>query len=196
MTVAEAVEWAGAALRERARETEWLGLVSLGVIAFVAGYIVVGALTFVGTPPTEGVGVVGALLTIGFAFYASHGVLLTSGSGQVFDFFAGGAADVPTVAYRAVPVLVLFGTGVYVQWHYGRADLDPLGTALNVLGVTAGYVLMAALGTFVFVTSTLGGEPVTFPLVPTVLLATLYALAFGVIGAALGATIDTWRKFR
>lgn len=196
MTVAETVEWAGAALRERGRETAWVGLLSLGIIAFVAGYVLVGALTFVGRPPTAGGGIAGAFLTIGLAFLASHGLLLVSTSGQQFDILASGAVEVSPITYRAVPVLVLAGIGLYVQWQYGRADLDPLGLALNVVGVTIGYVLMAALGTFVFVTTTRGGAPVAFPLVPTVVITTLYALALGVVGAAVGASIDTWRKFR
>jgi hypothetical protein len=196
VTVADTVAWAGAALRRRARDTQWLSLASLGIIGFVAGYVLVGVLSFVGTPPTAGVGLVGALLTIGIAFLTSHGLLLVSSSGDTFDILAAGAGGVPPIAYRAVPVFVLVGLGLYVQWHFGRADLDPLGTALNVVGLTAGYVVMAALATFVFVTTTNRGEPVAFPLLPTVILTALYALAFGVIGAALGAAIDRWRALR
>jgi len=196
VTVADTVAWAGAALRRRARDTQWLSLASLGIIGFVAGYVLVGVLSFVGTPPTAGVGLVGALLTIGIAFLTSHGLLLVSSSGDTFDILAAGAGGLPPIAYRAVPVLVLVGLGFYVQWHFARADLDPLGTALNVVGLTAGYVVMAALATFVFVTTTNRGEPVAFPLMPTVIITALYALAFGVIGAALGAAIDRWRALR
>jgi hypothetical protein len=196
VTVADTVAWAGAALRRRARDTQWLSLASLGIIGFVAGYVLVGVLSFVGTPPTAGVGLVGALLTIGIAFLTSHGLLLVSSSGDTFDILAAGAGGVPPIAYRAVPVLVLVGLGLYVQWHFARADLDPLGTALHVVGLTAGYVVMAALATFVFVTTTNRGEPVAFPLLPTVIITALYALAFGVIGAALGAAIDRWRALR
>ena len=116
--------------------------------------------------------------------------------GDTFDILAPGAEGVPPIAYRAVPVLVLVGLGFSVQWHFARSDRDPLGTALNVVGLTAGYVVMAALATFVFVTTTNRGEPVAFPLLPTVILTALYALAFGVIGAALGAAIDRWRALR
>jgi hypothetical protein len=196
VTVADTVAWAGAALRRRARDTQWLSLASLGIIGFVAGYVLVGVLSFVGTPPTAGVGFVGALLTIGIAFLTSHGLLLVSSSGDTFDILAAGAGGVPPIAYRAVPVFVLVGLGLYVQWHFARSDLDPLGTALNAVGLTAGYVVMAALATFVFVTTTNRGEPVAFPLLPTVIITALYALAFGVIGAALGAAIDRWRALR
>jgi len=196
VTVADTVAWAGAALRRRARDTQWLSLASLGIIGFVAGYVLVGVLSFVGTPPTAGVGLVGALLTIGIAFLTSHGLLLVSSSGDTFDILAAGAGGVPPIAYRAVPVLVLVGLGFSVQWHFARSDRDPLGTALNVVGLTAGYVVMAALATVVFVTTTNRGEPVAFPLMPTVIITALYALAFGVIGAALGAAIDRWRALR
>lgn len=196
MTLADTVDWLVQTGRRRVRRTEWLGLGALGIIAFVAGYVATGALTFVGTPPTDGVGIVGALITIGFAFYAGHTLVPVSTSGQQFEILSAGGNEVPIAAYYAVPILVLFGVGLYVRWEFGRPGFDPLGSLLNVIGVGVGYVLMAAVGTFVFVTSTNAGEAVAFPVDDAILVTSLYVFAFGVLGAALASIVDSWRRMR
>jgi|GEM_PF-1784117 len=181
--VAEEVE-------ERLRETNWLAAFVLGAGAFVVGLLLT-AILVVGVGESPQGGLQGVVLLVGFAFYAANLVRIDIGDGILVDFFAGVSnTSVPLEVYYAVPMVVLLAAGFLVVDRYATRSVDPIGTAMQVAGIAVGYLAVALLGTFVFVTPTVTGGSAS--LVVTDVL--LFGLAFPLVFATLGAAIATVRE--
>jgi hypothetical protein len=181
----------GGGFAQRVRETNWIALVSLGIVSFVLGMIFTGLLIVLfGRQP--GGGLYGIFLLVGFTFYAGHLVNLVTESGVQFGFFGGveGTA-VPLEAYYAVPIIVLLGAGVLATHRLATRAVDPLQIGLHVAGIALGYALMAVLGSFTLVTENVMGETVTVATEQ----ALLYGLLFPLIFATLGAAFESARRY-
>lgn len=171
-----------------------LGGIGVGVVAFVVGYGATGAVAFVGQWPTQ-TGIVGALKTIGFAFYSAHNVRVGISTGGSFDFLGAlTSPDVPIAVYYAIPILVLLAAGVLVTRRDHGSPLDPVAVGATAASIAAGYVVVAVLGRFVFVSGTLTGGTASLVLVDTVLFYTLYPLVFATIGGALSLSLAWYRS--
>ena len=169
--------------------------VALGVGAFVVNYI----LTFVFVM-LDGADMSGASSwkVVGMVLFNAHQVSLEISSAVISGSMnlltgdlAGGntalGATVPTIVYQLVPVLVLIGFGFFVAQNVRAAD--PVTGALAGATITAGYVLLAVVGVFLFSVSQQGSSVGPSVVMGIVLAGIVYPLVAGAIGgAAAGAS--------
>ena len=169
--------------------------VALGVGAFVINYII----TFVFVV-LDGADLSGASSwkVVGMVLFNAHQVSLEISSSVIsgsMNLLTGGmmasqtalGSTVPTIVYQIVPILVLIGFGFFVAQSARAAD--PVTGALAGATITAGYVLLAVVGVFLFNVSQQGASMGPSVLMGIVLAGIVYPLVTGAIGgAAAGAS--------
>lgn len=185
-----------AGLRTRLARVDWPRAIAIGILTFPAG--LVATVVLVALDDARAVDIVGTLILAGFVFYSSLNVGADLSGGGQLDFLAVMANHatpppvVPIVVFYAIPVFLLVGVGglTYVRLLGGR--LDPIETALAVVGLAIGFGAMAVLGSFVFVSATVAGETARIALSEAAFFGILYPLVFGLLGASLVQIVDTF----
>lgn len=161
----------------------------LGGAAYVLNYLIM--YLFAAIDGVEGTAEIGTWKFIGWIFYGSHMVdLEASALGQtqsygVFDDASGAeglTSTIPEVVYYLAPVVVLLGAG-YVLYQRTNVSLNTEAAAGLGATVAAGYIVLAAVGTFLFEFSS-SGVTIAPKLTPAIALAGLaYPLVLGAVGA-------------
>lgn len=186
-----------AGLRRRLGTVDWRTAIAIGILAFPAGLL--ATVVLVALDDARAVDLLGTLVLAGFVFYSALNVGADLSGGGQLDFLAVMANQatpppvVPIVVYYAIPVFLLVGVGglTYMRLLGGR--LDPIETALAIVGLSIGFGAMALLGSFAFASSTVTGETARISLSDAALFGFLYPLVFGLLGAALVQIVDAFR---
>jgi hypothetical protein len=163
---------------------------TMGAVAFVANYVVI--YLFAVIDGVEGTAEIGTWKIAGWIFYGSHMVDLeasAAGQSQSFGVFEeasgteGLTSTIPELLYYLVPVVVLLGAG-YMLYQRTNARLDTEAAAGLGATVAAGYIVLAAVGTFLFEVSQ-AGVTIAPKMTTAIALAGLaYPLVLGAVGAA------------
>lgn len=162
---------------------------TMGAAAYVLNYVVM--YLFAVIDGVEGTAEVGMWKLAGWIFYGSHMVDLEAsamGQSQSYGVFEdassaeGLTSTIPEVVYYLVPVVVLLGAG-YMLYQRADVSLDTETAAGLGASVTAGYIVLAAVGTFLFEYSS-GGVSIAPKMTTAIALAGLaYPLVLGALGA-------------
>ena len=130
---------------------------------------------------------------VGWVFYNAHLVDVSySGLGPLSPpgSFIGGDGFTPML--YLVPPALLIVAGIAIGRYAGVTDLNG-GAVVGAL-VAPGYLVLAAVGTFVF-TVEVGGASGAPDLVPAVLIAgVIYPVVFGAVGGAIAALTASERR--
>lgn len=194
------------------RRFPWLRAAGTGVAAFAVEFVVVALLFLVGPLSTQASSLMTKLTSYAFVLYNAHHVPITVSSRGVtytgptqFNLVTGAETELlPVYVYLAIPVLGLLAAGALVEWYRDDAGEGLLeGSVIVGVGVMAGYVVVAMIGTVVFVSQT-NFDPGVVTQGPlkthAVILMAAYPLVVGAIGALLvrGPTsryAETWRSY-
>lgn len=161
----------------------------VGAAAFVANYVLVYILTAIDGLQTSGQ--VDSWKLVGWVFYSAHNVkteLTGLGGSRSFNLLesATGAegltSTVPKLVYYLVPVVVLLAAG-YVLYQRVDVSLDTEGAAGVGATVAAGYVVLAAVGAFLFEQSASGGSAAPKMTTAIVIAGIAYPVVLGAVGA-------------
>ncbi|MFC4408706.1 hypothetical protein [Haloarchaeobius iranensis] len=151
----------------------------IGLVAFLAGYLLTGVLFVARTVAAGEAMVTDTFVRTGWRFYASHGVPIVAGGARV-----GTDGLVPVV----VPAAVLVLAGWVLVDRRDRVDAEAGDAAVTGAAVTTGYLFGAVACRLVLVTALTRPFPAAPALVETVLYAGLaFPLVFGGLGGYVGA---------
>jgi hypothetical protein len=159
-----------------------------GVWSFVTGYLLTLVIVVLG-PSRTGGGVRGVLNVVAFIFYSAQNVSTVSPKvsyNELVQQQQYGDPAVPIAVFFALPMVVLFLTGVaYAARELGDdVTLDRVGQA--TLGLAVGYAAVSLLGTFVVTLD------VSHPShVRALLFGLAYPIAFCLLG---GVAVLGWRR--
>lgn len=159
-----------------------------GAAAFVLNYVVIYLFTTIdGLEATAD----SAWKGVGWVLFGSHMVdieLSLLGETQSFDIFSGSTggegltSTIPEVVYYLAPVVVLLGAG-YVLYQRTDASLNTEAAAGLGATVALGYVVLAAVGTFLFEVSSGGGSIAPKMTTGIAIAGIAYPVVLGAIGA-------------
>ncbi|MFD1587752.1 hypothetical protein ACFR9U_12220 [Halorientalis brevis] len=186
-------------LIERVLTFPWAGGLVAGSGAFVLGYLLLGAYYLAGVIKELPGAASEKAMQLGFILYNAHTITLIpeaaeplpSGQSIARTPFSLLANATDAGLYYAVPILAILGVTVaFTYWH----DPDERSVALAVmtgLSMTIGYLLLALVGTFLFVqtqqTNPANGTSIAIAFHPnrvqTLLYGTLYPLVVGTVAS-------------
>jgi len=186
-------------LVERVLPFPWAGGFLAGCGAFVLGYLVLGGYYLADVIKTLPGSTTEKLIQLGFIHYNAHTIpIIPEAVGELpanqtiartpFSLIA--AATEPLVYYAVPVVTVLAGSFVFTYW-YGPEERRVSLAVLTGVSMTIGYLLLALLGTFVFVqtqeTDPVNASAILVALRPgrlqTLVYGLLYPLVVGFVGS-------------
>lgn len=182
------------------RRFPWLRGIGTGVVAWFAGYVLFAALFYVGPASIQTSSQTSRLTQIGHLFFNAQFVdrlvsapvdIAVFGGRRTNFILEAGSTQLPTAVYFAVPVLALLAAGVL----FGVLAIDPsedyVQAGLAGTAMALGYVVVAVLGTFLFVITAAEGRVTAYPdRVQAAVLGFAYPFVLGTLGVLVGSVYD------
>ena len=186
-------------LIERVLPFPWASGLVAGSGAFVLGYLLLGAYYLAGVIKELPGSISEKAMQLGFILYNAHTITLIpeaaeplpSGQSIARQSFSLLANATDAGLYYAVPILAILGATVAFTYWYDPDERSVTLAVMTGLSMTIGYLLLALLGTFLFVqvqeTNPASGSAITIAFHPnriqTLLYGLIYPLVVGFVGS-------------